>query len=179
MRAFLAIPIPAALQPLLCAAGENFADLRRAPASNLHLTIKFLGEIRKPVDISEAVEPVCARHAPFEVALGRLGCFPSPRKASVVWVGLTQGDLQAGALVQGIERALEPFGIPDDGRPWRGHVTLGRYAKPRKLREKDLDADAAFGTFRAESVVLFSSELRPDGPVYTPIHTLPLGGVSD
>ncbi|MHC4941114.1 MAG: RNA 2',3'-cyclic phosphodiesterase [Planctomycetota bacterium] len=176
MRAFLAIPIPHELQQPLAVAGQAFTDMRCVRADNLHLTLKFLGDVRDPVPVAEAAEEVCASHQPFDVTLARVGCFPQRKKARVVWVGLEEGDLAAGALAIGLERALEPLGFPPEGRPWRGHVTLGRFKTPKRLRASLLDREHVFGTFRAEEVVLFRSELTPDGAIHTPIHRLPLGG---
>jgi len=175
MRAFLAIPIPAELQQPLAVAGLAFDDLKPVAAANLHVTIRFLGEIRDSRAVAAAVEPVCAAHAPFRVSLARLGCFPNRKRARVVWVGLDEGDLQAGALATGIDAALEPLGFEPEGRPWHGHVTLGRFRSPKRLRGALLDPGHVFGGFEAEEVVLFASELRPDGAVHTPVHRLALG----
>jgi 2'-5' RNA ligase len=144
-------------------------------ADNLHLTLKFLGDVRDPVAVAEAVEQVCAAHSAFDLTLARVGCFPDRRHARVVWVGLSDGELAAGALASGIEQALVPLGFEPEGRPWRGHVTLGRFRTRKRLRASSLDDEHIFGSFRAEEVVLFSSQLTPEGAVHTPVYRLPLG----
>lgn len=178
VRAFLAIPIPPELQQPLAVAGQAFSDLHCVHAANLHLTLKFLGDVRDPIAIAEAVEPVCAAHSAFELTLARVGCFPDRRRARVVWVGLSDGELVAGALASGIEQALLPLGFEPEGRPWRGHVTLGRFRTPKRLRKSLLDDEHVFGSFRAEEVVLFSSQLTPEGAVHTPVHRLALAGLT-
>lgn len=176
MRAFLAIPIPGELQQPLAVAGLAFEDLRGVRAENLHLTLKFLGETRAAEAVADAVAPVCAAHAPFDVTLARIGCFPDRKRARVVWVGVREGEMVAGALAAGLDEALTPLGFEPEQRAWRGHVTLGRFRSPKRLRKALLDPDHVFGTFRAGEVVLFSSELRPDGAVHKPVERFSLGG---
>jgi len=175
MRAFLAIPIPSELQQPLAIAGTEFDGLAPVTARNLHLTLKFLGTVFEPDVIAMAITPVCARYPPFDVTLARVGCFPRRKEARVVWAGMSDGELVAGALAKSLDDALEPLGFEPERRPWRGHVTLGRFRTPKRLRQALLDQEHVFGTFRAEEVVLFSSELLPDGAVHTPVHRIPLG----
>ena len=82
----------------------------------------------------------------------------------------------AGSLAAGLDAALEPLGFEPENRAWHGHVTLGRFRTPKRVRKALLDPDHVFGGFRAEEVILFSSELRPDGAVHTPVQRLALGG---
>ncbi|MHC4953934.1 MAG: RNA 2',3'-cyclic phosphodiesterase [Planctomycetota bacterium] len=179
MRAFLAIPLPQELREAIVKAREGFSGLRPVPTDQLHLTIRFLGEISKPVKVAEAVEAVADVHAPFDVTLERLGCFPNRKAARVVWVGLGKGDLRAGSLAAGIELALLPLGFEHERRTWHGHVTLGRFPDPKRLRKNLLDPTASFGGFRAEEVVLFKSELTAAGAIHAPIYSFPLGGIED
>ena len=179
MRAFLAIPIPSELRDAIAPAGEGFKGIKPTPREQMHITLRFLGEISKPVAVAEAVEAVADVHAPFDLTLERLGCFPNRKAARVVWVGLGEGDLRAGSLAAGIELALLPLGFERERRPWRGHVTVGRFDEPRRLSRKLLDPDAVYGGFRAEEVVLFRSELTPAGAVHSPVYAFPFGAVDE
>jgi len=178
MRAFLAIPLPSEIQIPLAAEAVNFPGLRPVRAEQMHLTLRFLGDVphRALRSVMDVVGPVAAAQASFEITLKSLDCFPNRKKALVVWTAVGEGDLQASALVHGIENALQTLGFDREARPWRGHVTLGRFKKPTRVSTKLLVPEADFGRFRADEVVLFSSELRPDGPLHTPMHRMKLRG---
>jgi len=176
MRAFLAIPIPGEVQQPLAAEAAHFPKLRPVRAEQMHLTLRFLGDLphRTLRAVMDAVGPVVASHAAFDLAIESLGCFPERRRAVVLWASVTEGELQAGALVHGIDDALAGLGIDREPRAWQGHVTLGRFRKPTRISRGSLRAEARFGKFRASEVILYSSELRPDGPIHTPMHHMPL-----
>jgi len=176
MRAFLAIPIPGEVQQLLAVEAANFPKLRPVRAEQMHLTLRFLGDLphRTLRAAMDALGPVVAAQAPFDIAVERVGCFPDRKRAVVVWAGLAAGELQAAALVHGIADALAGIGIERDPRPWTGHVTLGRFRKPTRVAGKSLDSEARFGKFRAAEVVLYTSEIRPEGPIHSPMHRMPL-----
>ena len=171
MRAFLAIPLPDAVKPALLAIRDGVAGLRPVPSTQLHLTLNFLGEIdeRTEIEISAAVGKVTREHVPFQLELARVGCFPKAAHASVLWVGLGHGDMQAGALVAGIQQAVMPLGIQPERRVWHGHVTLGRFSQPHPIPLDVLDESAQLGRFWAEHVILYRSDLHSSGPVYTPL----------
>jgi 2'-5' RNA ligase len=146
---------------------------------NIHLTLKFLGDI--PLSehraIAEALTSVAAVNAPFELCTGRLGCFPSERNPRVVWVGV-QG--QTGALQRlrdAVEGAIAPLGYPTEDRPFSPHLTLGRVRRDAQRRAaqtlgRAIQASAAppAVTWQVTEVNLFRSELKPDGAVYTLLH---------
>lgn len=177
MRAFLALPLPADLQRALEELGRGVAHLRAQKAPTIHLTLRFLGEIEDPEAVAGAVAPVAAAHTPFELRLGRLGAFPSPRSARVLWAGLKQGEMPAGALAAGIEDALLELGFPRERRPWRGHITLGRFRSPRRLAPEVADRPLdQLPPFRAERVILFRSILTPQGALHEALRELSLGG---
>ena len=175
MRLFLGIPLPKALAAQLAEAGRGIPNLRALRAETIHLTIKFIGEVPDPAPIARAVEPVAEAHPPFDMVLKGIGCFPDNRRASVVWVGLDRGDLQAGALAKGVEEALKPLGIQAERRPFRGHITLGRFKRPHAFRLEPAD-ERSFGAARADRLVLYSSTLSPQGAVHTPVQVMSLGG---
>ena len=130
MRAFLAIPLPAAMRETLCEVGLGITRLRSQRADTIHLTLRFLGEIEDPDAVAAAVGPVVEKHRAFDMSLERVGVFPKEGAPRVVWVGVGEGEMQAGALAAGIEGALVPLGFPRERRPWHGHVTLGRFRDP-------------------------------------------------
>ena len=173
MRTFLAIPLPEPLCEELARFAGTIAKLRTPKPGTIHLTIRFLGEVRRPDRIAEAVAPVAAKHPPFELELAGVAAFPHARAARVVWVGLRRGDLEAGALAAGVENALLPLGFPREPRPWKGHVTVGRFQRPRKLQVPDPPPE--FGTAPAERLIVYRSVLTPEGAVHEALHELSLG----
>lgn len=169
MRAFLAIPLPDEVQTALAAVRDGVPGLRPVRKEQLHLTMMFLGEIdeRTEISVGAAVGKVTRAHAPFQLELARVGCFPNPKRARVVWVGLGDGQLQVGALAAGLETALAPLGFRPERATWHGHVTLGRFPLPQRMPEGVLDETARLGRFWAEHLVLYKSQLHSAGPIYT------------
>ena len=175
MRAFLAIPLPPPTRQALASVANQIDGLRAQKPHTIHLTLRFLDEIADPAPIVEALTPVAAAHEPFEMSLERIGVFPPKGAPRVVWVGLGAGEMQAGALAAGIENALVPLGFRRERRPWHGHVTLGRFRSPPRRADGLVDEDRRFGQVPAEKLVLFESNLTPDGAVHEVLQELSLG----
>lgn len=163
MRLFLALPLPARLQAELAAVGAAIPGLGAQRPETLHVTLRFLGEVADPAPVADAVRGVAAKHAPFSFELERIGGFPNARRARVVWVGVGAGELNAGALASGIGSALQPLGFEPERRPWKGHVTLGRFRKGPRPVPDTLDRRRKFGRVEADRVVLYRSTLTPEG----------------
>src|SRR5262249_30259336 len=111
-----------------------------------------------------------------------LGGFPGPKRPRVLWAGITGGLRELGLLAADVERACEPLGFPPEGRPFRGHVTLGRVRSPEGIA-KVVAAMARFegrpsGEWTAAEFALYRSTLRPTGAIYTPFATFALEGPS-
>jgi len=175
MRAFLAIPLPPPTRQALASVANQIDGLRAQKPHTIHLTLRFLDEIADPAPIVEALTPVAAAHEPFEMSLERIGVFPPRGAPRVVWVGLGAGEMQAGALAAGIENALVPLGFRRERRTWHGHVTLGRFRSPPRRAGDLVDEDRCFGRVPAEKLVLFESNLTPDGAVHEVVQEMSLG----
>jgi 2'-5' RNA ligase len=180
IRSFIAVEAPSDIQEAL---GRVQSQLRRTGArvgwtqpSNIHLTTHFLGDVREndiPA-ISEVMARAAANAPPMELKVSGVGAFPRIGPPRTLWAGL-EGDLDAlSALQKAIEQALEEdLGIPPERREFHAHLTLGRVRSSRGARELTdamaaLDA-ADLGRFTADEIVLFMSELRRGGSVYTPM----------
>ena len=109
------------------------------------------------------------RIAPFTVTLGGAGAFPSARRATVLWLGVSTGAEELGALAGAITAATAPLGFVADDRPFRPHLTLARSARARDLRAlvEHLWTGPAGLPWTVERVVLFDSDTRADGAVHT------------
>ncbi|MCX7935108.1 MAG: RNA 2',3'-cyclic phosphodiesterase [Planctomycetota bacterium] len=184
IRTFIGVEIDADVREALAAAMRRLRSA--APAAkwvrveNLHLTFKFLGEV-SPADLEQvfaAARQAAAEFASFELEISGLGCFPNERYPRVVWAGCGEGRAQAAALAQRLEDSFAALGYERERRPFSPHLTLARLRDPRDGR--DLAAALAaegephFGCTSAEEIVVFMSELRKTGPVYSPMCRIPL-----
>jgi RNA 2',3'-cyclic 3'-phosphodiesterase len=148
-------------------------------AEIIHLTLKFLGDV-PPAGIRKIVEALTdsARGlAAFEFTAGGLGCFPNARKPRVVWIGVDEaGAEQMKRLQSAVEAALAPLGYPPEARPFAPHITLGRVRREAAPRDAARAGEviaaqpvSRLRVERVEAIYLMKSELRPSGPIYTPL----------
>jgi len=187
LRTFVAVEITSANRGR---AGELIAGLRAAAAEvkwvdvqNLHLTLKFLGEVpsREISRVCEAVQRGAAEVEPFECELCGAGAFPNASRPRTLWLGTGAGEQEMVALHEHIETALAKLGYRREHRRFRPHLTIGRVRRGgpavAELGEL-LKARAEFGAGRlsVRQVVVFSSELTPRGPVYEALGRARLGG---
>lgn len=164
----------------ICAVrNESGGAVRWIPAENLHLTLKFLGNIEEAqvASIRSALQEALADTAGFCVTARGIGVFPASRRPRVLWVGLAATEL--GQLAGRVERALEPLGVGRATTRFRPHVTIGRWRRPESqgvALRKELDhwSDREFGVFRVDEVALFRSVLRPAGAVHSTLEVFPL-----
>lgn len=169
MRLFTAIDIPTEIQRRLSTMGRGIQGTRPVPQHQLHLTLKFIGEV--PEDLLQPIQEILASLvvAPFSLSLQGLGCLPSRGHARIVWVGVREGSgLQL--LFRAIEDSLAPLGIARDRRQYFPHVTLLRLKNPSiaDLR-KFLSEHASFATapFAVQFYTLYSSRLTTQGAIHT------------
>jgi RNA 2',3'-cyclic 3'-phosphodiesterase len=185
MRAFIAFELPpeitrlaAELQACLQRQGLK---LRWVRPGNIHLTLRFLGEIpsEQAADVARAMRMAAIGGAPIQLSSQGMGVFPNLRKPRVLWMGLGgQTELLARAAER-LEAQLAPLGISREDRPFKAHLTLARFQKALDARRLQ-EALEACGGFRpqplmAAEMVLFQSDLRPQGAIYTPLVRVALG----
>ena len=161
-------------------AGERGVDVRWVAPQNLHVTLRFLGQVTEPMvaAIQDGLEPALRNVAPFEVTAAGLGVFPDARQPTVVWVGLRE-DGALGRLHGTVSEVLVGMGFAPEDKPFRSHVTIGR------VRSGEGDAlaaclaesgERAYGAFTVREIVCYRSDLRPSGADYHMLWRLPLGG---
>lgn len=187
LRLFIAIVPPLVVRERLAHLREQLrvlgADAKWVETENIHLTMRFLGEVEsaRASHISRALAEAASRHSAFPVRVQGSGVFPNRRRPRVVWVGL-EGDLDAlRALQVDIEAGLVPLGFAPEARGFSPHVTLGRLRSEtgaRALVER-LDAlrGEVYGQFTVDRVVLMESKLSSRGPTYHHVHDAALGPV--
>ncbi len=184
MRAFFALPLDADVR---AAVGRVAAPLERATRTaatwvrpdNYHITLRFLGDIdpQSTVALQALAAEAAASCPPFEICLQTLGAFPSVERARVLWVGGATPDAFR-ALAASIERGLVAQGFAPEPKPAVAHVTIARLKSPPddRLREAVTRAGPlALRAVRPTVVALVESELRPGGPRYAPLFTVPIG----
>jgi 2'-5' RNA ligase len=180
MRVFIAIQLPAAIKETLSGIqhklkAENL-NINWVKAQNLHLTLKFLGDI--PCEQLEKIHRIIAEvagiTAGFKIKLEKLGVFPNLRAGRIIWVGANQPPLELKQFAEQLETKLTDTGIPRENRDFCAHITIGRiknYLGPSDLKKAldkiGMDMPDYKWEFDCEKITLFESVLGPAGPTYT------------
>ncbi|UCF86915.1 MAG: RNA 2',3'-cyclic phosphodiesterase [Nitrospiraceae bacterium] len=185
MRSFISIELPEETRNALSRVQKEFEkcspDIRWVKPGNIHLTLKFLGNIEDEIaeNITVMMRKVCSKFPSFILTLQGAGMFPNVRSPRVLWIGLNGNDVLA-ALQKEIEDGLEPLGFKSEKRKFTPHLTLGRFRSSigkdclRKVMERQ--ATNRFGTIKVLSVALMRSDLHPSGARYTKISEAFLSG---
>jgi 2'-5' RNA ligase len=178
IRSFLAFELPEDIKAIVTrVSGEirkSSLEVRWVRPEFIHLTVVFMGDVeseRIPL-MGEPVLAVCSEHSPFRISLKPMGCFPNSRNPRVLWLGI-DGDLnRMSHFRDDLQHALSPFEIKKEERPFRPHLTLGRFKKPGK-KQSELEQllakyrDLSSPACTLGELVLFRSDLKPGGAVYT------------
>ncbi len=150
-----------------------------------HITLKFLGNV--PLTeihlVVEAVRRAALKKKAFDLVLDGIGAFPTLNDPSSFWVAIQDGMEELSELALLVEEELVPLNFPQERRPFSPHLTIGRL-RPSKKKDMsfvgiesliaDKIKDTWFGCCSIDEVVVYSSELHPDGPDYEPLGTAPL-----
>jgi 2'-5' RNA ligase len=185
MRLFVAVNFPLALRTGIWRAAAPLRDaelpVRWVAESELHLTLKFLGETAgdQVTGIVAAIEKAVNGTRSFVMPVGGFGVFPSLERPRVFWVGC-DGVPPLELLQHGLEVATERLGFPVEGRPFRPHLTVGRAKKDAAARSfRDVGALLEGLEYQAEcfvgSIDLMESKPGPRGAKYQVVHSVPLG----
>ncbi len=193
LRSFIAVKIPKEIQG---AVARSIAPLqmslpnplvRWVAPENVHLTLKFLGDISTAnlERLALALKLETRNHEIFTIPVGGLGAFPTTRKARVLWIGLeVSAELQA--LMRGVEAVSASLGYAAEDRPFSPHLTIGRVGP--KVSTTDLHRICtalegmnvgALGIVRVDAIHIYKSDLLPGGSVYTALYTLPMKSSQD
>ena len=158
-------------------------ELKWVNPDNFHLTVKFLGEIPENTleNVYSAVEKAALEAKCFDLAFQGIGVFGSSANPRVVWAGISEGMKELSSLASSVEKSLMVYDFPPEDRPFKAHLTLARSGKEEKTQSDQFraavkdGADLKFGSVRVDSLVVMMSELKPNGPKYTPLKTFMLG----
>jgi 2'-5' RNA ligase len=174
-RLFIAIRPPEAIRDLLIDAMDDSPDFRWQDEEQLHLTLRFIGEVDRPIaqDIADALSRV--RSPPFELRIAGTGRFEQ-RSSGSLWAGLEPKEPVA-ALAGKVERACQQAGLEPERRAFFPHITLARW-KGRRSREVADFLERTRGLrsdpFSVNQFILFESRLSRHGAHYEPVASYPL-----
>lgn len=177
VRTFISIRIPdtSSMKGTL---GElsSMENVKPSPVSQMHITLKFIGDVdeRKIPKVVESVRAACRGHHQFEVTLSGTGCFPNPKRPSVVWIGASP-ERELGSLSEDIASRLSAAGIGYDDKPFKGHITIGRCKGPVNLDGfLASNRDTMYTRFTCSEVLVMKSVLSPSGARHSVIERIPL-----
>lgn len=181
MRTFIAVNLDSRLKTELSRFQEDLkkevVGVKWVKPELLHITLKFLGEIEEKA-ISQLEVPLntlAKERASFQVHFSGLGAFPSTSRPRVIWIGTEKGAEELAGLAKEVERAVRKLqlpGVKEDRKDFVPHLTLGRARKnerpslPERVLSRRWECSIPLWVDR---FVLMRSDLKPGGPVYTPI----------
>jgi 2'-5' RNA ligase len=184
MRLFLAIELPQDVKDHLIAVRKRLEPalpkISYTRAENLHLTLKFLGEVepKRLAGITESLGLV--KTAPIELSAEGIECFPHRGPINVVTASMTGTLPPLRALVESIEQRCKFLGFEKEQRAYRPHATIARARPVLSAKFRELTDEATHDlwpgpTFASSEFVLMNSQLTPEGSKYTPVAHFPLG----
>ncbi|HYN47101.1 MAG TPA: RNA 2',3'-cyclic phosphodiesterase [Allosphingosinicella sp.] len=167
-RLFVAIKPPAAIRGLLLGAMGGISGARWQKDDQLHLTLRFVGELdrHRAGDVHAALGGI--HHAAFEIALNGIGAFDRRGQAEAVWAGVTPHE-PVKALHKKVDAALVRVGIEPEQRAYLPHITLARLKRSSGPVGNLLEESGGLvsAPFAVDSFALFESTLTPEGAVYS------------
>jgi len=188
MRTFIALEPSVDLRARLARLNRDleplFPGVRWSRPDNIHLTLRFLGEI-DPSDLEQLIRVISQAAAQSSCPVlqaGHAGWFGSPREPRVVWLGL-RDNAELEALAGAVETSLLAAGFGAADKPFKAHLTLARPKKPlprpldREVLERMTGND--WPLWEPRQVLIIKSTLRPEGPQYETLAALPLGGAGE
>ncbi len=177
-RLFIAISPPDDLRRDIAELARTVPGGRPVPMEQLHLTLKFLGDVEggRQLDIEEALGLVS--RPPFALSLCGVGVFPPRGMPRVVWAGIDPVE-ELTALRRNIEKVLMDVGIPREKQKFAPHLTLARLNAPSLGRLQSFLAGNSLlrsPSFAVDEFTLYASRLTPRGAIHSEVAVYPLAG---
>ncbi len=175
-RLFIAIAIPVSIKGEIADLGRSIPGARPVPVEQMHLTLKFIGEVEgsRVLDIRGTLSEISRPR--FALQLQGVGTFPPRGTPRVLWVGVhPTGDLLA--LRQAIEKKLVEIDIPREKQKYSPHLTLARLNKSPLHRLQQFLAGNAFlqtPDFPVTAFILYKSQLTRNGAIHTLVESYTL-----
>jgi len=183
IRTFICIELPSDIKGRIAELQQDLKKFGRgvrwSRPDGIHLTLKFLGDVEsdKMKEIGERVAVACKGIAPFHIELAQLGAFPNFKRPRVFWLGADEKGGFLARLQKATESQLSEIGFPKEARDFSPHLTIGRVksgdgldALCKALQNERIEPMP----FVVKQVVVMQSQLRPSGPLYTPLNVINL-----
>lgn len=185
MRLFFALKVSEAIKADIAAAVQAFPlrnpPWRWIPTGNMHLTLKFLGEVDERIlpDLNAVAEDAAKQVKPFRVAYGAFGGFPNLSNPRVIFFEAKEGKRGLSEIAHLLESGVEPLGIDRERRPFTAHLTLARIKEPlpRGMVERIATVPPLPPTAvqDVDRFVLMQSHLAREGATYEEMGSFPIG----
>jgi len=186
MRCFIAVSLPdnihQELSQIQSQLKEIGADVKWVEPGNIHLTLKFLGEVEqtKIKIISQQLTELIGKFSAFEIVLGKLGAFPTLLNPRVIWIGISKNEDKINNIQKEVEEILQPLGFEKEARSFHSHLTLGRVRSKKNIQKFTGKLESfplpQFKPVKIDKIILFQSILKPGGAEYTVIDKFGLKG---
>lgn len=189
MRCFVGLPLPDELRSaaervrrLICETDASWAAEKWVPVENLHITVRFLGDVAPELvdPVTAAIAGAVGSTASFELRCTGVRARPSTGRSTMLWLSFDDPTTECGLLVDRIGGQLEPLGYPRGQRAFMAHATLVRTRKPRcaasVVEAANTLPELRKLTVSDPPVTLYESRLTPRGPIYSGLSTWSLRG---
>ncbi len=186
IRTFIAIPLSPEVSKsttkLIKRMSDSIAGVKWVPVDNLHITLKFLGDVDNTIvpDICNVIRSVCHQYDPFGLSFAGTGGFPNVQKPRILYAGATDETGTLVKIVSELETELADLGFKPEPRDYTPHLTLGRCRTAREevgslLQEFDDVPISDLGEMEVDTVNLVASFMDREGPTYQTMDTIYLG----
>jgi len=182
VRAFIAIDVDKTIrdeiQGFVKSINKCSTQVRWTEIHNIHLTIKFLGEITesKAFELKSVLGELIRQHQTFELIIKGTGCFPNLKTPKILWLGIERSE-QLHKIHEQIEEICLSSGIGRQDKPFSPHITIARIKDnvPQEFTERIMkEKHRQWGILSVTEVLLMKSLLKPEGPIYSIYGRFPL-----
>jgi len=182
VRAFMAVLLPEDLKRSAWEVQEQMrrefpeGSIRWVAPENFHLTLRFFGDLdaKACAKAGAVVEQIDGAFGSLAVRISGASAFPSPTRPQTLWLALQDENGGLERLAQEVDRRIRQAGFGPPDKPWKSHLTVGRVGRNRALRcDPEWSARLTWSreVSTIETIALMQSELRPQGPKYSPLRT--------
>ncbi len=183
-RLFFAVDLPeatlASAEDLVATFGIPSSHVRWVRIRNLHISLKFLGDVETGVipELCQRARETVSAFGPMRLTIEGMGLFPNHTKPRVVWFGVGGDTREFARLESELAKNIESLGFPADERPFTAHLTIGRVksdsARGELIRLVHKNHEVMIGDAPVDTVCLYESRLSPGGSIYTRVESFPL-----
>jgi 2'-5' RNA ligase len=185
IRTFVCIEIDADLRRKMSQVSATLssagADVKWVAENNLHLTLKFLGNVddAQIPKVADAVKKIAANYKSFDLTIAGIGAFPERGMPRVIWIGLDEPTGALEKMYYALGEALAPYAEKAEHRTFSPHITIGRVNSSRGrdalMKAIETNREIEIGAQPVDEITVMMSELMRGGPIYTPLAKSALG----